>query len=115
MLVTKVKIGSFIVSFMIPGLYVSLLGQNIPKEILQEFSVTRLEIHGSSEHLSVLQPLVRKHLVPSDTSYPTNTTTSPETTSVFSSDSTTDEDDSKETASNLTSSQESMTDGASMT
>ena len=118
MLVTKVKIGSFIVSFVIPGLYVKLLRQNIPKDILQEFSVKKFEIHGSSEHLSVLQPLVPKHLVPSavpDASYPINTTTSPETTSVISSARTTGEDDSKKTASSLTSSQESMTDGASMT
>ena len=50
MLVTKVKIGSFIVSFVKPGLYVRLLGQNVPKDILQEFSVTKLEIQGSSEH-----------------------------------------------------------------
>ena len=44
MLAPEIKIGSFIVYFIIPNSIIEMLKNNVPQGILQEFSITRLEL-----------------------------------------------------------------------
>ena len=69
MLAPEVKIGSFIVFLIIPNSIIKMLTNNVPQGILQEFSITRLELEliESIEHTRYLvEPSASQSRLPID-------------------------------------------------